>query len=83
MILYLGVLQIGLAYILVTRAIRHVPALEATTVLLLEPAMNPAWAWLVHGERPGAGPLAGGALILIATLFNTWVQARGPQPASS
>ena len=75
-ILYLGVLQIGLAYALVTRAIRHVRAFEATTVLLLEPALNPVWAWLVHGEKPGPGPLAGGAMILAATLVNTWRQAR-------
>jgi len=73
-VLYLGVVQIGLAYAWVTRAIRHVPAFEATTVLLLEPALNPLWAWLVHGERPGAWALAGGALILLATLANTWRQ---------
>jgi len=81
-ILYLGILQIGLAYVLVTRAIRHVPALEATTVLLLEPAMNPLWSWLVHGETPGAAPLTGGALILTATMFNTLRQARQPQQSS-
>lgn len=75
-ILYLGIVQIGLAYIFVTRAIRHVPAFEATTVLLLEPALNPVWAWLAQGERPGARPLAGGAMILAATLVNTWRQAR-------
>ena len=78
-ILYLGVVQIGLAYVLVTRAIRHVPAFEATTVLLLEPALNPVWTWLVHGEKPGALPLAGGAVILAATLLNTWHQARAPR----
>lgn len=76
-ILYLGIVQIGLAYVFVTRAIRHVPAFEATTVLLLEPVMNPIWAWLVQAERPGAWALAGGAVILSATLLNTWRQARG------
>lgn len=75
-ILYLGVVQIGLAYVFVTRAIRHVPAFEATTVLLLEPVMNPIWAWMVQAERPGAWALAGGAVILSATLVNTWRQAR-------
>jgi len=71
-ILYLGVAQIGLAYIFLTRAIRYVPAFEATAVLLLEPVMNPIWAWLVHGERPGPWALVGGAIILSATLVNTW-----------
>jgi DME family drug/metabolite transporter len=75
-ILYLGIIQIGLAYVFVTRAIRHVPAFEATTVLLLEPVMNPIWAWMVQAEQPGAWALAGGAVILSATLFNTWRHAR-------
>jgi drug/metabolite transporter (DMT)-like permease len=75
-LLYLGMFQIGLAYLLVTRAIRHVPAFEATTVLLLEPALNPVWVWLVEGERPGPGSLEGGALILSATLLNAWWQSR-------
>ena len=78
-ILYLGIVQIGLAYVLVARAIRHVPAFEATTVLLLEPAMNPIWAWLVHGEKPGPWALIGGSVILTATLVNTWRQARVPR----
>ena len=76
-IVYLGVFQIGLAYACLTRAIRHVPAFEASAVLLAEPAMNPVWAFLVHGERPGAWAVAGGALILGATLANTWWHRRG------
>ncbi len=73
---YLGVFQIGLAYLMVTRAIRHVPAFEATTVLLLEPALNPVWVWLVQDERPAVTSIAGGVLILSATLVNTWWQNR-------
>jgi drug/metabolite transporter, DME family len=71
-ILYLGAVQIGLAYFLLTRAIGHVPAFEASAVLLLEPVMNPVWAWVVHHERPGNWALAGGAIIILATLANTW-----------
>jgi drug/metabolite transporter (DMT)-like permease len=73
---YLGVIQIGLAYWFVTRAIRHVPAFEATTVLLLEPALNPVWVWFVERERPAAASIAGGCLILSATLLNAWWQSR-------
>ena len=69
---YLGVFQIGLAYLCVARAIRHVPAFETTLLLMLEPALNPVWTWLVHGERPGEWAIAGGALILAATIANTW-----------
>jgi DME family drug/metabolite transporter len=79
-VLYLGLAQIGLAYVCLTRAIRHVPAFEATTLLLVEPVFNPVWTWLVHGERPAAWALAGGALILTATFVHTWRQSR---PAST
>jgi drug/metabolite transporter (DMT)-like permease len=66
-LLYLGVFQIGLAYFLLTRGIRHVPALEASLLLLIEPVLNPLWAWAVQGEVPAAAALAGGALILVTT----------------
>ncbi|MDP9347777.1 MAG: EamA family transporter [Gemmatimonadota bacterium] len=75
---YLGVFQIALAYVCLTLALRHVPALEASTLLLVEPALNPVWAWLVHGEVPGAWALAGGGVILAATLLKTWWGARPP-----
>ena len=75
-ILYLGDAQIGLAYWCLTRAIRHVPAFEATTMLQVEPAMNPVWTWLIHGERPTPWSLAGGAVIVTATLVNTWCRRR-------
>jgi drug/metabolite transporter (DMT)-like permease len=73
---YLGVFQIGAAYVMLTSGIRHVPALEASTLLLLEPALNPFWSWWVHGENPGGWALAGGALILGATLVKTVVDGR-------
>jgi drug/metabolite transporter (DMT)-like permease len=79
-ILYLGIAQIGIAYVCLARAIRYVPAFEATTVLLLEPVLNPVWTWLVHGEKPGPLALIGGALILTATFVNTWRQ-RSVKPA--
>jgi drug/metabolite transporter (DMT)-like permease len=72
MLIYLGVAQIGMAYFLLTRGMRRVPAVEATTVLMLEPALNPVWSWMAHGERPGPLSLAGGALILTASIVNTW-----------
>ena len=77
-VLYLGVAQVGLAYWCLTRAIRHVPAFEATTMLQIEPAMNPVWTWLAYGERPTLWALAGGAVIVSATLVNTWWGRRRP-----
>ena len=64
---YLGIFQIGVAYILLTGAVAHLPALHVSLLLLLEPVLNPVWAWLVRGEEPGARALLGGAIILAAS----------------
>jgi DME family drug/metabolite transporter len=68
-LLYLGVFQIGLAYYFVAQAIEKLSALEASVLLLLEPALNPVWSWLVHGEEPGLTAVVGGVLVLGATLI--------------
>ncbi|HYQ79939.1 MAG TPA: DMT family transporter [Anaeromyxobacteraceae bacterium] len=73
---YLGVFQIGAAYALLTRAVRHLRALEVSLLVLAEPALNPLWAWLAHGEDPGPWTVAGGALILGATALRSWMEAR-------
>lgn len=78
---FLGVVQIGIAYLLMSRAVRVLPAFEASVLLLLEPALNPFWAWLVQGEIPGAWALAGGGLILGASVAKSWWDSRVPAPA--
>jgi drug/metabolite transporter (DMT)-like permease len=75
-IIYLGVFQIAVAYVFVTRAINRIPALEASLLLLIEPVLNPVWAWGVHGEMPGVWALLGGAVILGATTAKSWAERR-------
>jgi len=70
-LVYLGIFQIAAAYILLSRGIRQVRALEASLLVLLEPVLNPVWVWLVHGEKPGAWAVAGGLVILAATVAST------------
>lgn len=78
---FLGIFQIGLAYAILTRAMREVPAFEASLLLLLEPVLNPLWAWLVHGEVPGSWALAGGGVILLTTGVKTFFDRRSRQGA--
>lgn len=75
-VVYLGVFQIGLAYFWLTRGIKQLPALEVSLLLFLEPALNPLWAWIVHGEVPGPGAVLGGALIMGATGIKAWWDSR-------
>ncbi len=65
-LLYIGIFQVAIAYVFLTRSLREVPGLEAATLLLIEPVLNPVWTWIVHGERPGELALIGGALIVAA-----------------
>ena len=64
---YLGCFQLALAYVLLTRGIGKLTAIEASLLLLLEPALNPLWTFLGHGETPGVLGMVGGALVLVAT----------------
>jgi drug/metabolite transporter (DMT)-like permease len=75
----LGTIQIGVAYLFLASAMRRVPALEASVLLLLEPVLNPIWAWIVHGESPRGGSILGGAIILAATLAKAWRDRRTPE----
>ncbi|MCW5980869.1 MAG: EamA family transporter [Bryobacteraceae bacterium] len=79
LIVYMGAFQVGLAYVCLTRGLRALPALEASLLLLAEPALNPVWSWMVHGERPGALALAGGSLILAGTAGSMLRRARRPR----
>lgn len=80
LLIYLGAVQIGLAYVLVTAGLAHLPVLEASLLLMIEPTFNPVWAWMLHGEVPGTWAVAGGALILSATLGKSLIDAPGRAP---
>lgn len=71
LIAYLGVFQIGVAYALVTAGMRGVSALEASLLILVEPVLNPVWAWAFLGEQPGALALLGGAIIVASIAVRT------------
>ena len=70
----LGIVQLGAAYILYSLAIRHVTALEAMLITMLEPILNPVWVALKQGEVPGPWSLAGGGLVLGSVLLRAVVR---------
>lgn len=73
----LGVVQLGLAYQLYSKAIRHVPALQVVLVTVLEPILNPTWVLLLTGERPGPRALVGGAIVLGASTLRSVAALNG------
>ncbi|GAC1299666.1 MAG: EamA family transporter [Myxococcales bacterium] len=70
-LLYLGIVQLGVAYLLFAKGLKRVPASEASLVSMLEPVFNPLWVFLGTGERPGPWALLGGAVVIGAVVART------------
>jgi drug/metabolite transporter (DMT)-like permease len=69
---FLGIVQIGIAMLLYSNAIRKLKALEVTLITALEPILNPFWVFLVLGERPGPLSILGGILVVGAVVGNAY-----------
>ena len=76
-LLYLGVFQIGIAYLLFNAGMRHLTATAAVVTGTLEAVLNPVWVFLGMGERPSAWALLGGLMIL-GTI--AWYSLSGREP---
>ena len=76
-LLILGIIQTGLAYYIFTKAIRHVRALPAMLIPVIEPILNPVWVFLFIGERPSGHALVGGMIVLGAATMQGLMAARG------
>ncbi len=71
-ILFLGIFQIGIAYVLFTNGVAGgVRSLDASIIGFIEPLLNPIWVFLIIGERPSIWAIVGGAIIIAAVVFHT------------
>ncbi len=76
-VLYLGVVQLGVAYTLFTLGMsRGIRSLDAGIVGYIEPVLNPIWVFLVLGEKPSKWALVGGAIIISAVVAHTSFKAK-------
>ena len=74
-ILFLGIFQIGVAYVLFTHGIAGgVRSLDASIIGFIEPLLNPIWVFLFVGERPSIWAILGGIIIIAAIIFHTIIQ---------
>ncbi|MBM3277675.1 MAG: DMT family transporter [Candidatus Handelsmanbacteria bacterium] len=64
----MGVVQLGIPYLLFFMALQRVPAREGALITLLEPLLNPVWVALAVGELPGLSTQAGGAIVLLGVV---------------
>jgi DME family drug/metabolite transporter len=69
-----GIVQLAIPYWLMANGLRHVPSFEAGLLTLVEPMLNPLWAYLVspESERPSIATLIGGAMILGTLAVRYW-----------
>lgn len=63
-LLILGIFQLGISYVLYSWAVKHVSAIEAILIPVIEPILNPIWVVIMLGETPGTWALAGGLVVL-------------------
>jgi drug/metabolite transporter (DMT)-like permease len=75
-LLLLGVFQLGLPYMIYAVAIRHVRALDASVICMIEPVLNPIWVMLMIGEHPAPWSIVGGGIVLLTSLVRTLMAAR-------
>ena len=68
---WLGVGQIAVAVVLLTRGLRSVGAAPAALIGMLEPVANPVWVLLALGEVPSAASIIGGLMVVSAVAWRT------------
>ncbi len=72
-ILLLGVVQLGIPYILYSKAVKHCTPLMCSIISVVEPLLNPVWVFLFMGERPSYWALVGGVVVLFTvTAWCVW-----------
>jgi drug/metabolite transporter (DMT)-like permease len=71
-ILFLGIFQIGVSYMLFTKGVAEgVRSLDASIIGFIEPLLNPVWVFLFIGETPSNWALLGGVIIISAVILHT------------
>lgn len=71
---YLGIVQVGLAYLLFTYGVANgVRSLDASIIGFIEPLLNPVWVFLFVGEKPSIWAIFGGIIIISAIIFHTFI----------
>ncbi|MFN8492416.1 MAG: DMT family transporter [Caldilineaceae bacterium] len=72
-LLFLGIFQLGIPFLLMAIAIKQLTAVETILIQTLEPILNPIWVFLVVGEAPSAWALVGGAVVIGAVTVRALV----------
>lgn len=74
----LGAVQLGIPYILYSKAIRYATAIEASLVTVVEPILNPVWVLIFLNEKPGILAILGGLIVVGAVTIRCVIEPNRP-----
>jgi len=75
-LLYMGVVQIGISYFIFNIGIKYVSATESMIIGMLEAIFNPIWVFFGVGEVPAPTAVIGGIIIFAAILIHNFLPLR-------
>jgi LPXTG-motif cell wall-anchored protein len=81
-IFFMGIFTIGMASVLFSYGIRHISAVQALLLALIEPVLNPIWVLAATGEKPSVSALIGGGIIIIAVTASSLMGKRRKEPSN-
>jgi len=73
---FLGVVQLGVAYILYSTAIKYVSALDSIIYPVIKPIFNPILAFIFLNETMSSHAQIGGCLVLLGVIGRGMIQVR-------
>ena len=75
--LSLGVITVGVGFILLTVASIVVPSAEVSLIGLSEAVFGPLWVWMVYSIVPGTWTLIGGGIVFVALTLYAFAARKG------
>lgn len=72
----MGLVQMPVALVLITRGTDYLPAPEVSLMMLVETLLGPLWVWLALGERPALVTLIGGLVMVPTLVIHGWLGLR-------
>ena len=75
-LILLGFFQIGVSYILYSKAIEHLSAIDGIILPVIEPLLNPIWVFIAIGEKINRNSFLGGTIIILAVVVRNLYQTK-------
>ena len=76
LILILGIVQLGVPYVLYALAASKISPLSCSLIGMIEPLLNPLWVALFYGEVPGIFALIGGIVVITSVIIHNFCEQK-------